>query len=294
MEKSLIIISGSTAVGKTDYALSYAQNVGAEIVSCDALLVYRGMNIGTAKPSTVERAQVPHHLIDLHPVNKAYNITSYIRDAQVAINDIFARGKSVVITGGSGFYLKSFFSPVVDIIKVSDAVRAEVAKLFDLAGLDGLLSELYFRSPQGVGNLDLKNPRRVMRALERCIASGRPLPEIQSEFAARPEPYADHRKYFVLLERDIKNLKQRVVRRAENMLQKGLIDEVEVLLKKGIRNNPSAICAIGYRETIAFLDGEIKREDLLSTIIQNTMCLVKKQKTWLRTQIRTPDELVNF
>ena len=292
MKKSLHIITGPTAVGKSDFALSYAQKKGAEIVSCDASLVYRGMDIGTAKPSGEDRARVPHHLIDLHSVDQIYDIMSYVKDAQAAVADIFARGKSVVVTGGSGFYLKSFFAPVIDAVKVSDLVRAEVDKLYRISGLDGLLEELHRRSPQGVGNLDINNPRRVLRALERCIASGKSLPVLQAEFAARPEPYIECEKHYILLERDRENLKKRVVHRADLMLRNGLIEEVEALLNEGIRENPSAASAIGYRETIAFLEGHIKHTDLLPAIVKNTRHLIKKQLTWFRTQIRPADEVV--
>ncbi|MGZ0707289.1 tRNA (adenosine(37)-N6)-dimethylallyltransferase MiaA [Coraliomargarita sp. W4R53] len=294
MEQSLHIITGPTAVGKTEYALSYAEAHDAEIVSCDASLIYRGMDIGTAKPSREELARVPHHLIDLNAVNEPYDIVAYVRDARAAVDDIFSRGKSVVVTGGSGFYLKSFFAPVIDIVKVSDGVRASVAALYEAQGLEGLLADLRARSPQGVGNLDVKNPRRVLRALERCIASGKDLPTLQAEFAARPEPYADCSKNYILLERDKENLKQRVARRAKLMLQNGLIEEVEGLLKLGIKENPSAASAIGYRETIAFIDGEMQRNELLPAIVQNTQHLVKKQGTWFRTQIPRPDETVFF
>jgi tRNA dimethylallyltransferase len=294
MKQMLHIITGPTAVGKTEYALTYAETHDAEIVSCDASLIYQGMDIGTAKPSREELQRVPHHLIDLNPVNQAYDIVAYVRDAQAAVHEIFSRGKSVVVTGGSGFYLKSFFAPVIDVVKVSAAVRAEVADLYAAAGLPGLLQALYARSPQGVGNLDVKNPRRVLRALERCIASGKDLPTLQAEFAARPEPYADCRKHTILLERDKENLKQRVAQRAECMLAHGLIEEVEALVELGIRDNPSAASAIGYRETLAYLAGELKREELLPLIVQNTAHLVKKQRTWFRTQIPEPDVTVHF
>ena len=292
MKKYLYIITGPTAVGKTDFALSFAQKKGAEIVSCDASLVYRGMDIGTAKPSQEDRARVPHHLIDLNPVDQPYDIMSYVNDAQIAVADIFARGKCAVVTGGSGLYLKSFFAPVTDSIKVSELVRNEVAKLHTLGGLDRLLEELRLRSPEGVGNLDVNNPRRVLRALERCIASGKGLSELQAEFSALPEPYSEYEKYYILLWRDKECLKQRVLRRADLMLKNGLIEEVEVLLNKGIRDNPSAASAIGYRETIAFLEGRIERTDLMPSIAQNTYHLLKKQLTWYRTQIRPEDERV--
>lgn len=281
-------------MGKTEFALNYAEQHDAEIVSCDASLVYRGMDIGTAKPSQAELARVPHHLIDVNAVNEPYDIVAYIRDAEAAVADIFARGKSVVVTGGSGFYLKSFFSPVIDVVKVSDQVRQDVAALYKSEGLDGLLALLRERSPVGYGNLDIKNPRRVLRALERCIASGKDLPSLQAEFAARPEPYAECTKHYILLERDKENLKQRVARRAKQMLEAGLIAEVEGLIAQGIKTNPSAASAIGYRETLAYIAGEMQRNELLPAIVQNTQHLVKKQGTWFRTQIPRPDELVSF
>ena len=294
MKHKLHIITGVTAVGKTEYALSYAEAHNAEIVSCDASLIYRGMDIGTAKPSREDQARIPHHLIDLNSVSKPYDIVAYARDAQLAVAEIFERGKSVVVTGGSGFYLKSFFAPVIDVVKVSDTIRAKVAALFEADGLEGLLGELRVHSESGNGNLDIKNPRRVSRALERCIASGKDLLTLQAEFAARPEPFTDCVKHYVLLERDKENLKQRVARRAELMLKAGLIEEVEALLLKGLKGNPSAASAIGYRETIAFLDGELRRDELLPSIVQNTLHLMKKQGTWFRTQIRRPDKIVTF
>ena len=294
MKHKLHIITGVTAVGKTEYALNYAEAHNAEIVSCDASLIYRGMDIGTAKPSREDQARIPHHLIDLNSVSKPYDIVAYARDAQLAVAEIFERGKSVVVTGGSGFYLKSFFAPVIDVVKVSDTIRAKVAALFEADGLEGLLGELRVHSESGNGDLDIKNPRRVSRALERCIASGKDLLTLQAEFAARPEPFIDCVKHYVLLERDKENLKQRVARRAELMLKAGLIEEVEALLLKGLKGNPSAASAIGYRETIAFLDGELRRDELLPSIVQNTLHLMKKQGTWFRTQIRRPDKIVTF
>ncbi len=294
MTKRLHIITGPTAVGKTEYALSYAEAHNAEIVSCDASLFYKGMDLGTAKPTRAELARVPHHLIDICDVDEPFDIVAFVAAAHAAIEDISARGKSVVVTGGSGFYLKSFLAPVIDTVVVSDALREEVVGLYEREGLDALLSALQELSPDGFGNLDVKNPRRVLRALERCKASGKTLPELQAEFAARPEPYADYEKRLVLLSRDPDQLKERVALRAGMMLEAGLIDEVAALRDAGIEQNPSAAAAIGYRETLMHIRGELNREELLASIIQNTMHLVKKQRTWFRTQIREPDERVEF
>ena len=294
MSVTLHIITGATAVGKTNYALDYCEALNGEIISCDASLFYRGMDIGTAKPTKEELAKVPHHCIDMNPVNQSFDITQFDVLARKTVEDILSRGKSVVITGGSGFYLKSFFEPVVDTIEVSDAVRAESESLFVEQGLSGLLDRLNVISPEGLGNLDTLNPRRVQRALERCLASGKSLPVLQKEFAERPKPYASFKKQFILLERDAEALKDRVARRAKCMIESGLLDEVKGLLKMGIEENPNAANAIGYRESIAFLRGEIEESELLPLIIKNTNGLVKKQKTWFRSQLPEPDVRLNL
>lgn len=292
MSKRLYIITGPTAVGKTEFALSYAETRQAEIISCDASLVYRGMDIGTAKPSLQELSRVPHHLIDVQDVDQSYDIVAYQEAAEAAIVAIESRGSSVVVTGGSGFYLKSFLSPVTDSVVVSPAVRAEVASIDAEGGLSAMLERLRVLNPDGFGVLDAQNPRRVMRALERCLASGRTLLELQMEFASRPEPYPEHEKYLIQLERDPESLRARVAQRVDLMLAAGLIEEVRALKGKGIESNPSAASAIGYRETLSYINGDLSTAELRLAIIQNTMHLVKKQRTWFRSQIREPDERI--
>lgn len=272
-------------MGKTEYALSYAEAHNAEIISCDASLVYRGMDIGTAKPSALEQARVPHHLIDIREVDQPYDIVSYLADAQRAVEAIVSRGRSVVVTGGSGFYLKSFLAPVTDAVVVPDSVRSKVAKLFEAEGLAGLVRELLQINPKGVSGLDLKNPRRVMRALERCLVSGKSLGELQAEFAARPEPYPGFEKRVILLDRDKEQLKTRIDSRVEAMMDAGLIEEVNRLVPRGIKDNPSAASAIGYREVLDFFEGKLSEGELVSAIAQNTARLAKKQRTWFRSQL---------
>ena len=183
---------------------------------------------------------------------------------------------------------------MIDTVTVPGTVREAVASLFESEGLAGLIEELGRRSPEGYGNLDTLNPRRVLRALERCIASGKSLPDLQADFAARPEPYADFSKHWILLERDAEELRQRVAQRAEAMLQDGLIEEVEQLQSAGIERNSPAASAIGYAETLAFLRGELSQEELLPEIIRNTLHLVKKQRKWFRTQLPEPDVLIQL
>lgn len=291
---TLHIITGATAVGKTEYALSYAESHNAEIVSCDASLFYRGMDIGTAKPTPLERARVPHHLIDVREVNQAYDIRTYERDARRAIDGIVERGKAVVITGGSGFYLKSFLAPVTDAVTVPRGIREKVASIYRETKLDGLIQALLRVNPEGVENLDMKNPRRVMRALERCMASGKTLRELQAEFAARPLPYAGFSKKIILLDRDKDQLNQRIGQRVASMMQDGLVEEVRRLKLRRLEDNPSAASAIGYSETLAYLNHELDFADLVPAITQNTRHLAKKQRTWFRTQLPEPGQRVQL
>ena len=151
MPQKIYIITGTTAVGKTQFALNFAEQADAEIVSCDASLFYRGMDIGTAKPNAVEQARVPHHMLDLRPVDQPYTIVAYIADARAVIDAIFRRGRSVVVTGGSGFYLKSFLYPVTDPVIVTELLRSQGAAYYAKEGLNGLLKRLEACNPEGLG-----------------------------------------------------------------------------------------------------------------------------------------------
>lgn len=272
-------------MGKTELALRWAEAHDAEIVSCDSLLFYRGMDLGTAKPTPAELARVPHHLIDLCAPAEAMNVARYVTLARAAVDDILGRGRRVLVTGGSGFYLKAFFGPVSDTVAVPAALRAEIEQRWRTQGLAPLVAELGALNPAGLGALDTANPRRVLRALERCRASGRTLAELAADFAALPGPFADLAVDGVVLTRTTEDLHARVAQRVDAMLAVGLVAEVERLLAAGLRENPSAARAIGYRETIAMLAGELPAEQLADAIGRNTRALARKQLTWFRTQL---------
>jgi len=275
------VLTGCTAVGKTEAALQWAEAREAEIISCDSLLFYRGMDIGTAKPTKDELARVPHHLIDICEPAEAMDIARYVKLAQATVKQISARGNPILVTGGSGFYLKAFFGPVADGIKVTDEVRQVVAQL----SLDEAVAELNRLNPTGLGVLDVANPRRVARALERCLASGRTVVELQADFAVQPAPFADFPVQLVELTRSPEELDKRIRLRVDLMIATGLVEEVERLLKSGLERNLSGAAAIGYREVRAMLRGEIAAEALADEIVKNTRALVKKQRTWFRTQL---------
>ena len=239
------------------------------------------MDIGTAKPTPAEQARVPHHLIDVCDVTGRMDVTRYVAWARAAAEQIAARGRRVLVTGGSGFYLKAFFAPVADEVAVPPAVRARVAGLDPAAAI----AELRQLNPAGLGALDTANPRRVSRALERCLASRRPLAELTAAFARQPSPFADWRVELTRLDRPPADLETRIATRVQTMLAAGLIDEVRCLLTAGLKENPSAARAIGYRETIAMLEGALPPEALAAEIVKHTRALVKKQRTWFRTQL---------
>ncbi len=285
MERILHVLTGPTAVGKTEWALRWAERRGAEIVSCDSLLLYRGMDIGTAKPTAAERARVPHHLIDLLEVTESYDVTRYVAAARAACDAIRARGRPVLVTGGSGFYLKAFFAPVADEVDVPAAVRAAVAARLEREGLTALVAELRRLNPAGLGARDTRNPRRVVRALERCLAAGRTLAELTAAFARQPAPFPEWTTRLVQLDRPRAELEARIETRVQTMLSAGLVEEVKRLLAAGLKQNPSAARAIGYRETAAMLEGRLREEDLAAAMVRNTRALVKKQLTWFRTQL---------
>jgi len=278
---TISVLTGCTAVGKTERALRWAEENGAEIVSCDSLLFYRGMDIGTAKPTKAELARVPHHLIDVCEVTERMDVVEYVRRAREAVEEIAARGRAVLVTGGSGFYLKAFFAPVADDVDVPAAVREEVAVITR----EDAVRRLRELNPQGLGSLDVANPRRVTRALERCLATGRTLAELAEEFKRRPSAFAEWDVELTRIEREPAELARRIEVRVAAMLKEGLVEEVRGLLGRGLKENPSAVRAIGYRETIDMLEGRLAEKDLAAEIAKNTRGLVKKQRTWFRTQL---------
>ncbi len=286
----LYLLTGPTAVGKTELSLRWAETHGAEIVSCDSLLFYRGMDIGTAKPSAEERARVRHHLIDVAEPDEPWSIDRYLAEAAAAVAEIHRRGKKVLVTGGSGFYLKSFFAPVVDSVVVPAEVAREADEL-EREGLEAMVARLLEVDPGAGEVLELQNPRRVKRALERCLASGKTVGELRRDMAEREFPFSGCRTQICLLTREREELRERVAARVDGMLAAGLVEEVRGLLARGLERNPSAASAIGYRETIRFLAGGVSEGELREEIVRNTQRLVKKQMTWFRHQL--PVEMVN-
>jgi tRNA dimethylallyltransferase len=280
----LHIITGATAVGKTDTALDWAEKHDAEILSCDSVCVYRHMDIGSAKPNAQQQARIRHHGIDLVEPTERYSVLQFITMARNAIASAQSRGKKILITGGSGFYLAAFFGPVTDDVPISDEIIAEVRELMR-QGLPALLARLSNLESGPLPTwLDTQNPIRVAKALERRLATARDLNSLRDEFLSRRGPFADHTITFDLLERPDSELRLRIGQRTQAMLREGLIEEASYLLSLNLDPELASSRAVGYRATMDWLaDGrKVALDGLAERINLDTWALVRKQHKWFK------------
>lgn len=292
MQKLLFIV-GPTASGKTELALQKAQETGAVILSCDSLCFYRGMDIGTAKPSAEEQAAVPHYGINLVDADQSYSVAQYVAYRDGFLKKQNEQQRPVIVVGGSGFYLKSFFSPVIDEVRIPPQVTKLAEAIRREEGLPGLLNLLKKHNPadEPFEGLDTSNPRRVEKAAIRCMSTGKSYSELRRDFLSLPKPLNQYEKEVWLIDRPLDELKNRNLLRVEKMLNEGLIEEVKRLKESGFERNPSACGAIGYREVLDYLNGSISRDNLAELIYIHTNQLMRKQRTWFRHQIPVHREI---
>jgi tRNA dimethylallyltransferase len=278
------VLTGPTAVGKTETALRWAEQNDAEIISCDSICVYRGMDIGSAKPTPEEQRRVRHHGLDLVEPTERYSVSQYVEMARQAIAGAHGRGKRILVTGGSGFYLAAFFGPVTDELEIPQAIADEVRTL-QRQGLGAMLIRLREVEGQNLPDwLDVQNPIRVAKALERRLASGRTLDSLRDEFLTRRGPFADHPVTFELLERPDDELKRRISARTDLMLRTGIIEESERLLAMRLDPELTSSRAVGYRAVMDWLEGgkRVAPSGLAERINLDTWALVRKQRKWFR------------
>ncbi len=280
----LHVLTGPTAVGKTETALTWAEQHDAKILSCDSVCVYRGMDIGSAKPTAAQQARVRHHGIDLVEPRERYSVAQYVEHARAVIADATSRGKRLLITGGSGFYLAAFFGPVTDELAIGEAVINEVREL-QARGPEAVLARLSeIEGSELPAWLDQQNPIRVAKALERRLASGRSLAELRDDFLQRPGPFAGHPVTCELLERPDDELRRRIAQRTREMLHDGLIAEAEHLLSLNLDPELPSARAVGYRATMDWIQGgkTVALDGLAERIDLDTWALVRKQRKWFR------------
>ncbi|HEY8389438.1 MAG TPA: tRNA (adenosine(37)-N6)-dimethylallyltransferase MiaA [Clostridia bacterium] len=275
---NLIVICGPTAVGKSALGLSLAKKYNGEIVSADSMQIYRGMDIGTAKPSKQEQKEVKHHLIDIIDVNDEYSAEQFKDDADAAISDIISRGKIPIVVGGTGFYIKALlYEHNFGNAPKDEKIREKYKKILEQYGkeyLHDILKEKDFVSSKKIHPNDTK---KVIRALEIYEVSGTKKSDlVQSQQVNRYE----FKMYCLNMERQ--SLYDKINKRVDIMIDNGLIDEVRQLLQNGADINSQAMQGIGYKETAAFLNGKISKDEMIELLKQNTRNYAKRQITFFK------------
>ncbi|MEO8511255.1 MAG: tRNA (adenosine(37)-N6)-dimethylallyltransferase MiaA [Chloroflexota bacterium] len=276
---ALLGIVGPTASGKTDLALALARELRVEILVADSRQVYRGMDIGTAKPDAAAQAAVPHHLLDLVDPDEPFTVAQWVAAARRLIPEIAARGALPLVVGGSGLYVTSLTDGHdYDAQAWSPEVRARLSERLAVDGLEALAERLGTLAPAVAARTDLRNPRRVVRALERAESGdGGALP--------RAEPYRGH-VALLGLDRPRDVIVARIEARAQRLWESGLLDEVRTLLDAGFGPQLEPMTGHGYREAARHLAGEWSRDEALETMVRRTRQYAKRQMTWFRRDAR--------
>jgi len=271
-----IFLAGPTAVGKSAIALALVEKIGGEIVSVDSMQVYRGLDIGTAKPTADERARVSHHLIDVCDLTEAFDAAQFIRLAQKVVAEIQSRSKTPVFCGGTGLYFKAFLDGLGDAPATDAKLRAEL----EAAPLEKLLEELRARDPATFEKIDRQNPRRVVRAVEVIRLTGKKFSEQRSDWNTHHSPLAI--RHFYCFTRPAADMHARINTRVDEMFRRGIVAETEQLLKHGLAGNKFAMQAIGYRQVVEHLRGERGLAETIELVKIRTRQFAKRQLTWFR------------
>ena len=276
MSKYLITIVGPTAIGKTSLAIKLARNFKTEVISADSRQFYRELNIGTAKPSKDELSAVKHHLINNISVTDKYDISQFESDSTKIINNLFKKKDYIILVGGSGLYIDTILYGIDKIPYVKESIREKLNKEFQNNGLRNLLVQLKKIDPKSYKNIDLNNHRRVIRALEVSISSKKPY----SSFLTESVKKSNYNEIIIGLNCDRDKLHSLINKRVDKMIQCGLIEEVEKMIKFKKLN---AVNTIGYKEIFDYLDNNISLEESIEKIKTNTRRFAKRQLTYFRS-----------
>jgi tRNA dimethylallyltransferase len=273
----LVVIVGPTGVGKTALSIELAETVGGEIVSADSRQIYRGMDIGTAKATPAERARVHHHLLDIVNPDQMLTLAEYQRLAYAAIDDILAREELPFLVGGTGQYVHAVVEGWnVPAVAPHPELRAELEAVAQAEGAEALHRRLADLDPVAAARIDHRNVRRVIRALEVCLATGRPISQLQRK---TPPPY---RIVQIGVTRPRPELYARIDGRVDRMIAEGLVDEVRGLAAAGYNWGLPAMTGLGYAQIGQYLQGEISLDEAIALIKRGTRRFVRQQYTWFR------------
>ena len=281
MSAKIVVITGPTASGKTALGVALCQKLHGEVVSADSMQIYRRMTIGTAKPTPEEMQDIPHHMIDVAEPEENWSVARYVEAAAECVEDILARGKLPVIVGGTGLYIDSLLSGRTFAGgEVNEALRQELSERYDEIGAKGLLGELRKVDPERAEKLHPGDKKRIVRALEVFILTGKTITQHDEETRAIP-PRWESAKIALDFE-NRQELYDRIDRRVDDMFARGLMDEVRSLLSSGVPDDCTAMQAIGYKEAVAALRGECSVEEARARIQQESRRYAKRQLTWFR------------
>ncbi len=277
---TVLAIVGPTAAGKTAFSLEVAQRLGGEIINADALQVYRGLEIGTAKPSPKEREQVPHHLVDILDPAESYSAGEFARRARQAIGDIEQRGKIALVVGGSGLYLRALFEGLNELPQQEPEIRSALQNELATRGLPALYEELVKGDPETAERLKSGDTQRILRALEVLRTSGKPL----SWWLRQKSPETAIERIMIGLTLPRTILYDRIAVRVRHMVRRGWVSEVAALLEFGTSPSAPAFQAIGYRQMVQHLEGRSTLEAATEQAILATRHYAKRQETWFRRE----------
>jgi tRNA dimethylallyltransferase len=280
----LIVITGPTATGKSAAGVLVAEQVGGEIVSADSMLLYRHMDIGTAKPTLPERRGIPHHMIDILEPDQEYSVALYQKETRNIIKEIYDRGNLPILVGGTGLYIRAVIDPYD--FGTSGGEPALRKRLLDEAeqdGYDKLHRRLSEVDPEAAARLHPRDLRRVIRALEVYYLTGRPASSYMKLNQYHPPLY---RLCMFGLNMERANLYRRIEQRVDSMLEAGLVEEVRRLLDSGYSKELKSMRSLGYKEIAAYLNGEITLEEAVELLKRNTRRFAKRQLTWFRRDDR--------
>lgn len=276
----VLALVGATASGKSAVALAVARATGAEIVNADALQVYRGLDIGTAKPSRQERAEVRHHLVDVLDPRERFSAGEFARRARAALAEIAARRRPAIVVGGSGLYLRALWGGLAPIPAVDPEIRSALAARLAAEGLPALREELVRHDAATAARLGENDSQRIVRALAVALSTGRPLTAWHAE-APPPERLA-MRKIGLTLPRAV--LYDRIAARVQQMVDRGWPAEVRRLLDAGVPRDAPGLQAIGYSDWIRHFDGETDLRETVEAVVRATRRYAKRQETWFRRE----------
>lgn len=281
-KNKLIVLTGPTAVGKTDLSIKLAKLVNGEIISADSIQVYKHLDIGSAKITVSEMDGVRHHLIDVLDPREGFNIATFKNMADIAIADIYSRGKLPIITGGTGFYIQSVLYNVNFTDNEDDGYREELEAMAKEKGADHLHNMLRVIDPVSADAIHANNVKRVIRALEFYHQTGQLISEHNAAEAAKKSPY--NFAYFVLnCNRQL--LYERIDKRVDIMINNGLVDEVKYLRDElGLNKNMVSMQGLGYKEILSYLNGEISLDEAIYILKRDTRHFAKRQLTWFKRE----------